>query len=181
MPEFLGEPTAAQRAALAAIVALRDGDTAEAGRCAARAEAERVHPSGTIDAGAFDDLRDGDDLLAPSFEAITTTGKYFWIPTERVIEIAFHPARRPRDLYWRRATMQVADGPEGDVYVPAIYPPEAIPAGQLTDRVRLGRATDWLQSGEDGPTRGIGAVTMLVGEATQTLMEMTTISFNRAP
>ena len=36
VPEFLGEPTAAQRAALAAIVALRDGDAAEAGRWAER-------------------------------------------------------------------------------------------------------------------------------------------------
>lgn len=181
VPEFLGAPTTAQRAALAAIVALRDGDAAEAGRWAEEAEAARVHPSGTTDTGAFDDLRDADDLLAPSFEAITTTGKYFWIPAERVTDIVFHPARRPRDLYWRRATMQVADGPDGDVYIPAIYPPEAIPPGLLTDALRLGRATDWLQSGDAGPTRGIGAVTLLVGEAALTLLDMTTIRFNRAP
>ncbi len=179
VPEFLGQPTAAQRAALAALVALRHGDTAEAGRCAAEAEAVRVHPSGRTGDAAFDDLRDGDDLLAPSFEAITTTGKYFWIPAERVTDIVFHPAKRPRDLYWRRATMQVADGPDGDVYIPAIYPTEGIPAGRLTDELRLGRATDWLPCGDGGPTRGIGAATMLVGEAAQTLLEMTTLTFNQ--
>src|SRR5580700_11077145 len=38
VPEFLGEPPAALRAALAAHVALRAGDVAEAARCAAEAE-----------------------------------------------------------------------------------------------------------------------------------------------
>ena len=35
VPEFLGEPTAAQRLSLAAVVALRGGDTQEAGKLAA--------------------------------------------------------------------------------------------------------------------------------------------------
>src|SRR5690348_4126528 len=38
VPEFLGEPTAAQRSSLAAIVALRNGDSTEAARLAAQAE-----------------------------------------------------------------------------------------------------------------------------------------------
>ena len=53
-------------------------------------------------------MRDADDLLASCFEVITTTGKYFWIPPERVLLMEFHPAKRPRDLFWRRATMMVA-------------------------------------------------------------------------
>ena len=44
VPEFLGEPTAAQRLSLAAVVALRNGDTHEAGKRAAEAEEARVHP-----------------------------------------------------------------------------------------------------------------------------------------
>lgn len=180
VPEFLGEPTAAHRLALAALVALRDGDSAGAGKLAEQAEAARTHPTGSTSAGSFDDMRDGDDLLASCFEVITTTGKYFWIPPERVIVLEFHPMKRPRDLFWRRATMQVADGPEGDVYLPTIYPPVADGAAVLTDALRLGRATDWLRLGESGPMRGLGAVTLLVGEEPKTWLEMDNIKFQRA-
>jgi type VI secretion system protein ImpE len=180
VPEFLGEPTPAQRSVLAALVALRDGDAAEAGRLAAQAETDRVHPSGQTPAGAFDDLRDADDLLAPSFEVITTTGKYFWIPTERVMLLEFHPPKRPRDLYWRRATMQVANGPDGEVYLPTMYPALADAPG-LTDALRLGRETDWQQASGGAPTRGVGATTLLVGEEAATLLELTTLTFNPAP
>ena len=46
--------------------------------------------------------------------------------------------------------------------------------------VRLGRATDWLQIGEGGPTRGIGAVTLVVGEDSKTWLEMDSIEFQSA-
>jgi type VI secretion system protein ImpE len=180
VPEFLGEPTAAQRLSLAAVVALRNGDTHEAGKCAAEAEAARVHPNGIAGGAAFDDMRDADDLLASCFEVITTTGKYFWIPPQRVVLLEFHPMKRPRDLYWRRASMQVADGPDGDVYLPTIYPPVANAAAELTDALRLGRATDWSQAGEGGPMRGIGAVTLLVGDETLTWLEMDKVNFQAA-
>jgi type VI secretion system protein ImpE len=181
VPEFLGEPTAAQRSSLAAIVALRNGDPTEAARLAAAAEEARPHPAGTAGSTAFNDMRDADDLLASCFEVITTTGKYFWIPPERVLLLEFHAAKRPRDLFWRRATMQVADGPDGDVYLPAIYPPTTAAANAaMTDALRLGRATDWQQAGDGGPTLGLGAVTILVGEEALTWLEMDKISFQVA-
>lgn len=181
VPEFLGEPTAAQRSALAAIVALRNGNPSEAARLAAEAEAARPHPSGTLRGAPFDDLRDADDLLASCLEVITTTGKYFWIPPERVLLLEFHPAKRPRDLFWRRATMQVADGPEGDVYLPVIYPPmTAAAANAMTDPLRLGRATDWQQAGDNGPTMGLGAVTVLIGDEALTWLEIDKVIFQAA-
>ena len=80
VPEFLADPTEAQRLQLAALVALRAGDMAEAARQAEAAEAARPRAPGKHGDAAFDDLRDADDLLAGSFEVLTTTGKYFWIP-----------------------------------------------------------------------------------------------------
>lgn len=181
VPEFLGEPTSAQRSALAAIVALRNGHLSEAAKLAAEAEGARPHPSGTMRGVPFDDLRDADDLLASCFEVITTTGKYFWIPPERVLLLEFHPAKRPRDLFWRRATMQVADGPEGDVYLPVIYPPmTAAAASAMTDPLRLGRATDWQQADANGPTMGLGAVTVLIGDDALTWLEIDKIIFRAA-
>ena len=74
------DPTETQRLQLAALVALRAGDLAEAARQAEAAEAVRPRAPGKQGDTAFDDLRDADDLLAGSFEVLTTTGKYFWIP-----------------------------------------------------------------------------------------------------
>lgn len=185
VPEFLGEPTAAHQLSLAAVVALRNGDTQEAGKLVQRAEEARIRPKGSSGDSPFDDMRDADDVLASCFEVITTTGKYFWIPPERVRSIECHPMKRPRDLFWRRASIEVADGPEGDVYLPAIYPPfgssQAPDASAaLTDSLRLGRATDWRQIGEEGPMRGLGAVTLLVGEEALTWREIDKLSFQVA-
>jgi type VI secretion system protein ImpE len=87
--------------------------------------------------------------------------------------------KRPRDLFWRRAKMQVIDGPDGEIYLPTIYPPLQGGA-EPTDALRLGRATDWLQIGENGPMRGVGAVTLVVGEEPKTWLEMGSLNFRFA-
>ena len=180
VPEFLGEPTVAQRLSLSALVALRDGNTAEAGKLVEQSEEARIHPAGNSPDGPFDDMRDGDDVLSTCFEVITTTGKYFWIPPERVASVEFHPLKRPRDLFWRRATMSVTSGPDGDVYLPTIYPPIPGASTEPTDALRLGRATDWTRIGDNGPTRGVGAVTLIVGEEPKTWLEMGSLTFRSA-
>ena len=174
VPEFLGEPTDTQRLVLAALVAARAGDAAQAAQLAGRAEAGRPHVAGFAGDAAFDDFRDADDLCAGSFEVLTTTGKYFWIPTERVASIEFHPPKRPRDLMWRRATMSVRDGPDGEVYIPVVYGSED---AALADALKLGRETDWIQEG-DAPVRGVGQRLFLVGEDAQGIMDLTTLEFN---
>jgi type VI secretion system protein ImpE len=173
VPEFLGEPTPALRAQLAAGVALRAGDADEAARHAAEAEALRPRVSGRADDASFDDFRDTDDLAAGLFEVLTTTGKYFWIPTERVLSIDFHPPRRPRDLFWRRASVSVADGPDGDVYLPAIYRTDE---PNVADALRLGRSTDWVGP-EDGLVRGLGQRVFLVGDEARNIMDLTQLRF----
>ncbi len=178
IPEFLGEPTAALRAALAALVALRAGDVEEATRHAAEAAAGRPKVSGVLRQDgaetAFDDFRDVDDLCAGFFEVLTTTGKYFWIPTERVASIAFHAPRRPRDLAWRRATISVTAGPDGEVYVPAIY--DSL-RPDVADDYRLGHATDWTGE-ESGPVRGIGQRVFLAGDDAHAIMELGELRFD---
>jgi type VI secretion system protein ImpE len=174
LPEFLGEPTAAQAATLQAWVALQAGDPAEAAALAAKAEALRPPVSGTVDGKAFDDFRDADDLHAGSFEVLTTTGKYFWIPTERVESISFEKPKRARDLYWRRVNMSVRGGPDGVVYVPAIYGDDE--AG-IADDLKLGRATDWVE-GSDGLVRGVGQRMFLAGQDLVSTMDISEITFD---
>jgi type VI secretion system protein ImpE len=177
VPEFLGEPPAALRSALAARVAFREGDLAEAGRQAAEAETLRPRVAGMLkqEGGEteFDDFRDVDDLCAGFFEVLTTTGKYFWIPTERVASIVLHPPKRPRDLAWRRATISVNDGPDGEVYIPAIYDSGL---SDLADDYRLGHATDWTGD-EPGPVRGIGQRDFLAGEEAFAIMQIAELRF----
>ena len=174
LPEFLGEPTPALAAILRACVAVRAGDPAEAAVLAAHAEALRPRITGTVDGIAFDDFRDADDLNAGYFEVLTTTGKYFWIPTERVETILFDKPKRARDLYWRRANMSVRSGPDGVVYLPAIYGDDNT---ATTDELRLGRATDWTEESA-GPIRGVGQRMFLAGQDLVSIMDVTELVFN---
>jgi len=172
VPELLTDPTEVQRLHLAALVAMRANDMTEAAKNAAAAEEARPHTPGFHNDVAFDDLRDADDLLAGNFEVLTSTGKYYWIPTERVLTAEFHPPKRPRDLIWRRCSMSVAEGPDGDVYIPVIY------AGSdpASDLLRLGRETDWTD-GEAGPVRGIGQRVLLCGDEDIALMDVGKLRF----
>jgi type VI secretion system protein ImpE len=172
VPEFLNDPTETQRLQLAALVALRAGDMAEAAKQADAAEAARPHVPGRHADAAFDDWRDADDLLAGSFEVLTTTGKYFWIPTERVLTLEFHAPKRPRDLLWRRASMSVDQGPDGDVYVPVIYATDET----MTDAQRLGHETDWREA-EGAPVRGIGQRLYMIGDEAMGIMDLGNIRF----
>jgi len=172
VPEFVTEPTPAQRLQLAALVALQAGEISEAVRQTESAEAIRPRVSGQLGDVRFDDFRDADDLLAGSLEVLTTTGKYFWIPVERIISAEFHPPTRTRDLIWRRVSMSVVDGPEGDVYVPAIYAAAEPP----TDAQRLGRTTDWREL--DGQlVRGLGQRIFLVGDDGLNIMSLGSLRF----
>jgi type VI secretion system protein ImpE len=174
-PELLAEAPPALAKSLEALAALRDGDGAAASQLLADAEAARVRASGACGDQKFDDFRDLDDLTAGIFEVLTSTGKYFWIPIERVQSIEFHPPKRPRDLLWRQAEMSVEDGPYGDVYLPAVYFHDGEP---LEDQLRLGRGTDW--TGGDGePMRGLGQRMFLVGDEAVPIMQLETIQFEK--
>ncbi len=174
LPEFLGEPTATLATILQATIALRAGDAAEAAALAQKAETLRPRVTGSIDGKAFDDFRDADDLQAGYFEVLTTTGKYFWIPTERIESISFDKPKRARDLYWRRVNMSVRSGPDGVVYLPALYGDDD---PGLSDELRLGQATDWIEI-SDALVRGAGQRMFLVGDDTISAMDMTEITFD---
>jgi type VI secretion system protein ImpE len=169
-PEFLGEPTLSQTHLLQALLALREGDRDTAIAAAAAAEAVRPAVSGRTPDARFTDCRDADDLWAGTFEVLTTTGKYFWIPAERVASLEFHPPKRPRDLFWRRCSMVVRDGPDGDVYVPALYAGDA----EDSDSLRLGRSTEWTDS---PPVRGRGRRMFLIGDEGVEMQQLTTLEF----
>lgn len=177
VPEFLDTPSPAEQHLLACLVAMRAGDHSAAAEAATAAEAARaatpgVHEGGQSDNGAFDDFRDASDDLGGVLEILTTTGKYYWIPLARIEEIMFHKPTRPRDLAWRRASISVNQGPDGDVYVPVTYFSDDAALGAA---YRLGRATDWMD--HDGVVTGVGQREFLVGDASVPIMELGTLRF----
>jgi len=104
------------------------------------------------------------------FEVLTAGGEHILVPIERIAALEFDAPRRPRDLCWRRTTIELRDGTDGVVYAPAIYPGGA----GLSDALKLGRATEW---GERAPVRGQGQRMFLVGEEAVALADLKSVRF----
>jgi type VI secretion system protein ImpE len=174
VPEFLAEPSPTLRAHLQATIALREGNTVEAVEKIREAQEQRPKSSGTCDGQAFDEFRDLDDRTASFFEVLTSNGKYYWIPTERIERIEFRPPETLFDLVWRPNLMDCRGGPEGEVYIPALYHGTY----QETDEaLRLGRATDW-RGEETNFIQGVGQRVVLAGDRDVSIMEISEITFN---
>jgi type VI secretion system protein ImpE len=168
LPEFIDKPTQHEQMYLKALILLRDGEAASAAQLLDEAEQARVPLAGKLNGEPFPDLRDADDICATHMDVLTSNGKFYWIPLDRVSSVTFHRPARRRDLLWRRATMDVRGGPSGDVFVAAIYPP----AGQtLTAAQRLGHQTDFV-GGNGAQGRGLGLRDYLVGQESRTILEM---------
>ena len=173
VPEFIGSPSQCLQDRLRAMTAIRQGDWSEAATIIHTDEFRPLAKACEVNGSTVFEIRDLDDLLAPILEVHTSTGKYFWIEWNQILSLEMHPPVSPIDLLWRHATMSIDSGPDGDVYLPAIYldPTEESPSDA---QLRLGRGTDWLEMGE-GIVRGRGQKTLLVGEHDLPLMQLESI------
>jgi len=176
VPEFLGLPSDNIKQHLEASILFREGKAAAASALLATAEPTRPAAAGTCDGVAFDDFRDLNDLTAPVLEVLTANGNYYWVPTAAVELIEFHPPARVRDLYWRAAHVVVANGPDGVVYVPALYHGSH---ADPRDAIKLGRETDY-SGADDGLFRGVGQREFLVGPEAKPIMGITKVEFTKA-
>lgn len=175
VPEMIGGATEPLQAALAALLDLRDGNAESASATLKAAEAKRVPLTGTCDDKPFTDLRDGDDLTAGLLEVISSTGKYFWVPLDRLTALSIDKPKSIRERIWRQATIEVREGPDGVVYLPALYP--VLPTDTVGPDVRLGRLTDWIEL-PGGAMRGVGLRTFLVGDEGASIDEITSLEVN---
>ena len=172
-PTFLTRPEGAIRLLLEASIDVREGATQKAAQILEQVEDQRAKVAGTCNGQPFQNFRDLDDMTCCLFEVLTAKGEYYWIPIEQVESLEFHEPVRPRDLIWRRTHMIVRDGPDGEVFLPVLYPGAAI---ENDDLIRLGRSTDW-RDGDSGLTRGVGHRTFLVGDDAIPIMELKTVEF----
>jgi type VI secretion system protein ImpE len=174
IPEFLTKPNDLLQQYLQSSILIRENKLAEAAEALNKAEETRPRVSGTCNGKPFNDFRDLDDLLGPCLEVLTSTGKYYWVPFESIELLEFEPPATVRDLYFRPTHLIVRDGPDGQVFVPALYNG----AHTHTDgNIRLGRVTDWV-GGEGSPVRGHGLRELLVGDDPMTILELKSLSFD---
>jgi type VI secretion system protein ImpE len=173
-PELMFAIDPCLEAHLMAMVVMREGRFGDALTMLREVDAARPPVTGSSADVRFEDLRDLDDVLGPVLEVITADGKFYWVPISELKSLEFEAPERARDLVWRSARMEMADGRHGQVYIPALY---ITPAG-ADPALRLGRATDWVEEG-GGPVRGQGRKCWLVGEEDVDIMALTRIEIDQ--
>lgn len=174
-PHLIGPHGSELGTVVDALLCLREGKPAEAAQKLEAHEAAAVSPTGTRNGQAFEGFRDIDDVCSPLIEFITEGGEYHWVPIADLARLEVKPLERPRDLIWRPVTLEVCDGPKGEVFVPTVYVTDPPGGNEL---LRLGRGTDWIAA-EGAPVRGVGLRSFLIGEEDVPIHELGSIVFTR--
>ncbi len=151
---------------------LREGLTGEAKALYDRAARVRAEIRGRLKGQPFTSFRDSDDRLVGILEAIVRDS-YIWIPFERIRKVIISPPKHLRDLLWIPASVEMEDGPVGEVFLPVIYAGSEL---ESDDKVRLGRVTEWVDLG-GGLAGGIGQKTFVVDDREVSILELGELEF----
>lgn len=172
-PEIVGPNAATLRKVVEALLLVRLGRVDEANACLESGSSGTV--SGRRNGVAFEEFRDLDDVFAPVIEFIARGGEYRWVAVADIARIEVQPLARPRDLLWRPAQIEIRGEPDGEAWLPCLY----VPNERIADEaLRLGRRTDWIAAG-NGPVRGVGLRSFLVGEEDVPIHELGKVEFER--
>lgn len=144
-PEFIGEVPNYIYGLLTANNRVREGNFAEALDILDKTEEERPAFACKVNGEAKEDFRDYNDLTSCILE-IFIKDSYIWVPLEQIEKITFEEPKTLRDLFWLQAKMETTNGTNGEVLIPALYPNSF---RSNDDQIRLGRATDWRELGEN--------------------------------
>lgn len=167
-------------ARLAALHALRAGDSARARAELERAESLRPALEGKLDGEAFTELFDSDELLGPILE-VFAGGHYLWLPLERVRTLEIQPAKHQLELLWVPAQLEDVTGTTASIHLPALYHGSA---AEGDARLRSGQMTEWREV--DGVCiRGAGQKVLLARrgdlERDYALRDLRTLEIAPAP
>lgn len=171
-PGFLSDPPEYVMLSIDGQNQLREGHAAEAKSLYERAQRARPELRGRIKGHPFASFRDSDDRIAGILEVIVHES-YVWIPFERIRKVVIPQPKHLRDLLWAPATLEIEEGPVGDVFLPVLYVGSELEAD---DKVRLGRMTEWLDLGA-GLAGGVGQKTFLVDNREVSILEIGELEF----
>jgi type VI secretion system protein ImpE len=151
------------------------GASAQAAEMRERALAEAPAVAGTIDGTPFEWIMDGDGRLGPVLEAVVS-GRYYWIPFQRIQTIHIEPPEDLRDLVWAPAYFTWANGGEAAGLIPSRYPGSETSAESA---IRLGRRTEWLEQ-PDGAYAGLGQRMLYTDAGEYPLLDVRLVSLTPA-
>lgn len=171
-PQFLLDPPPYMSRYVQACALLARGENAACRQQLDQAEEERAPLHAVINGQAWEDVRDGDDLLAPVLELIIQRD-YIWLPLEQVRALQVLKPERARDLIWAAVRIELVDGSHRSGYTPVLYPGTH---ALEDDRLRLGKMTDW-RTLEGGITLGMGGHTLLAGDTMVGLLDCREVAF----
>lgn len=174
LPEFISAPPEHINCRLRALVAIRENNLSESAEWLTKAEEFRPSLNGFVEETKFDEFRDLDDFFGGLLEVYTSTGKYFWVPMEAIIEANFTSPSRAIDKAWVEVDLTLKDGPSGVVYIPATYP--NLQNTDTSERLLCGLETDWIEN-EFGITRGVGLRCFILGDQSISINELTNLRF----
>jgi len=169
-PDVVDEPTSRIKTLLSTQISLRENDTKSVESLTLDLENGREPCAAIVNGKNVDDLRDLDDLCAGVLEVMATNGMYYWVDFSQISLLEFEPPERALDLLWRKATIVLHKGTEGEVFIPSIY---ATPTED--SEALLGRKTDWIETG--GLVRGIGQRNLLAGDQVLSILDIENIEF----
>jgi type VI secretion system protein ImpE len=124
---------------------VREGKTGEARELLDSVEENRPAFPCKVNGESFSDFRDYNDLTMCVFEVILKD-TYVWAPFEQVTKVEFLDRKSLRDVFWLQAKVEFLNGMEGEMFLPSLY------VGTFRhqdDKIRLGRAVDWRDAGDD--------------------------------
>lgn len=100
---------------------------------------------GVIDEQPFEWIADADARLGPMLETIIS-GRYYWVPFNRIREIRIEAPADLRDTVWMPAYFTWANGGESVGLIPTRYPGSHASADP---QLRLARRTEWTDRGAE--------------------------------
>jgi type VI secretion system protein ImpE len=183
-PEFLTPPTESMKVRLGALANMRAGAAAAAHAMLADAQSLDPEYVATANGGEPSAFLDWDARFGATIEALSATGKYYWIPLTSILSIEFAPIRTLRDLAWRSAVITLGDSaraPSADagananvafVFIPTRYPGSE---GSGDGAIRTGGATEWTEP-LPGVGIGIGQRVYLHGDSTLSAVSLSHVA-----
>jgi type VI secretion system protein ImpE len=175
-PLVFGKPDPWMALALEALRLTGGGKHQEAQRMRLEAFEQAPAIAGRIDGQPFEWIADADGRLGPFLEVITS-GRYYWMPFQRIRVLKIEKPADLRDLIWTPAYLTLANGGEMVGLIPTRYPGSE----SSKDReIRMARKTDWIEA--PGETYlGAGQRLLATDQAEYPIMDVREIVLDTAP
>lgn len=156
-PDVVEEPTQEIASCMSFLVSLDDGQNQDLESIVAQMDEGFTMPVGlSLNDNEATFLRNLDDRSAYHLEVLATNGKYYWVDFTQIESLEVHKPERLIEVLWRKARLILANGSDGEVYLPAAY------VGKASQQALLEGRTEWVE--QQGLVRGEGLQMWLTGE-----------------